>query len=107
MSWLSALLGLVFIHSADASYVSKQAMGLVMGLIVMAVVSLIDFQIFTKNAVPLYVINMILLIGVRLFGSGSQQCQALVFSRATGNFSAFRAYEDHYDHCCHCVSDAA
>ena len=62
------IMGLVFIHSADASYVSKQAMGLVMGLIVMAVVSLIDFQIFTKNAVPLYVINMILLIGVRLFG---------------------------------------
>ena len=62
------IMGLIFIHSADASYVSKQAMGLIMGLIVMVIVSLIDFQIFTKNAVPLYVINMILLIGVRLFG---------------------------------------
>lgn len=61
-------MGLIFIYSADSSYVVKQAMGLTMGLCVMVIVSLMDFQIFTRNAIPLYILNMILLIGVRLFG---------------------------------------
>lgn len=63
-----AAMGLVFIHSADASFVTKQAMGIVMGLCVMVAVSLIDFQVFTRNSELLYVINMALLIGVKLFG---------------------------------------
>nr|WP_300323279.1 FtsW/RodA/SpoVE family cell cycle protein [uncultured Anaerostipes sp.] len=61
-------MGLVFIYSADSSFLVKQAMGLTMGLCVMVLVSLIDFQIFTRNAIPLYALNMVLLIGVRLFG---------------------------------------
>ncbi|MBU5458973.1 FtsW/RodA/SpoVE family cell cycle protein [Anaerostipes sp. MSJ-23] len=63
-----SMMGLVFIHSANPSFVVKQGMGLVMGFCVMAIVSVIDFRIFTQNAVPLYILNMILLIGVKLFG---------------------------------------
>lgn len=64
---LSAM-GLVFIHSANPLFVTKQAMGIVMGIIVIGVVSMIDFQVFTRNSEILYILNLILLLGVKFFG---------------------------------------
>ena len=43
-------MSLLFIHSAKASYVPKQALGIIMGLGIIVVVSLIDYQVFTRNA---------------------------------------------------------
>ena len=61
-------MGLLFIHSANPSFVVKQALGITMGLGIIIVVSLIDFQVFTRNAEILYIFNVIMLIGVKLFG---------------------------------------
>ena len=61
-------MSLLFIHSAKASYVPKQALGIIMGLGIIVVVSLIDYQVFTRNAEILYILNVIMLIGVKLFG---------------------------------------
>ena len=61
-------MSLLFIHSATASYVPKQALGIIMGLGIIVVVSLIDYQVFTRNAEILYILNVIMLIGVKLFG---------------------------------------
>jgi rod shape determining protein RodA len=62
------MMGLLFIHSANPSFVVKQGLGIVMGFCVMAAVSVIDFQVFTRNSELLYIFNMVLLIGVKLFG---------------------------------------
>ncbi|MCI5622481.1 rod shape-determining protein RodA [Anaerostipes sp. 494a] len=64
---LSAM-GLVFIHSANPSFVVKQALGIVMGIIVIVAVSMIDFQFFTRNSELLYILNLVLLLGVKFFG---------------------------------------
>ena len=61
-------MGLVFIHSANPSFVVNQALGITMVLGIIFVVSLIDFQVFTRNAELLYIFNVVMLIGVKLFG---------------------------------------
>ena len=53
-------MSLLFIHSAKASYVPKQALGIIMGLGIIVVVSLIDYQVFTRNAEILYILNVII-----------------------------------------------
>ena len=63
-------MSLLFIHSAKASYVPKQALGIIMGLGIIVVVSLIDYQVFTRNAEILYIFNVIMLIGKRWFSLG-------------------------------------
>ena len=78
-------MSLLFIHSAKASYVPKQALGIIMGLGIIVVVSLIDYQVFTRNAEILYILNVIMLIGVKC-----QWCQTMVFIRSIGNFPAIR-----------------
>lgn len=57
-------MSLLFIHSAKASYVPKQALGIIMGLGIIVVVSLIDYQVFTRNAEILYILNVIMLIAL-------------------------------------------
>ena len=41
-------MSLLFIHSAKASYVPKQALGIIMGLGIIVVVSLIDSGLYKK-----------------------------------------------------------
>ena len=63
-----ATLGIIFIHSANPSFVMKQGLGLILCFAVMAVVSLIDYQTWLRSSNLLYIINLLLLIGVKLFG---------------------------------------
>ena len=76
-------MSLLFIHSAKASYVPKQALGIIMGLGIIVVVSLIDYQVFTRNAEILYILNVIM-------WKRCQWCQTMVFIRSIGNFPAIR-----------------
>ena len=46
----------------------KQGLGLILCFAVMAVVSLIDYQTWLRSSNLLYIINLLLLIGVKLFG---------------------------------------
>lgn len=65
---VATVFGTIVIHSADSSYTMKQIIGLVGCLCVMAVVSLIDYHYFCKLWLVLYFLNIIMILGLRLFG---------------------------------------
>lgn len=63
------IIGILIIGSAKHSVQKMQIVGLVLGLIVMTVISLMDYSVLLRLA-PLYYFGIIgLLVGVQLFGS--------------------------------------
>ena len=64
-----SILGVMIIGSADKSYQSKQLIGLGLGLVCMVVVSLMDYSWLIKFHWIYYVLGILLLIAVRLFGT--------------------------------------
>jgi rod shape determining protein RodA len=65
------VLGILLIRSAtnqDPSYVNKQIMGIVIGVIVACILSLIDYHKILMGAVGVYIGCIVLLISVLLFG---------------------------------------
>ena len=56
-------IGVLLVGSADASLQNRQLMGMILGLVLMVIVSLMDFSWI------LYAGNILLLLGVRFFGS--------------------------------------
>lgn len=64
----SCILGTVMINSADHSYLNKQIAGMVVCIVGMIVLSLIDYKAIGKVQFILYVINILLLLSVHLFG---------------------------------------
>lgn len=67
---LSAI-GVMLVGSADASYQRPQLLGMVLGLVLMLIVSLIDYNWLTKFYWFEYLFGVILLLAVELFGSNS------------------------------------
>ncbi len=65
---ISCGIGTVVIYSADSSYLKKQIIGLVACLIGMVVLSLIDYHFLAKFAVIMYIINFLMLLGLKFFG---------------------------------------
>lgn len=65
---LLIILGSTFISIANPQLIAKQILGVILAFITIAVVTLIDYSVFTQFAWILYVINLVLLIGVKLFG---------------------------------------
>ena len=61
-----SLMGVVFVNGADASYTKKHILGLGLGL--MVVVSLIDYNVFCKLWPILYSIDCVVLLLVKLVG---------------------------------------
>ncbi len=61
-------IGVLVINSAADGFARKQLMGLAGGLILMVILSFIDYNYICKYATLLYVINIIMLIGVKLLG---------------------------------------
>lgn len=61
-------LGVLLVGSADPSLQSRQLMGMILGLIVMVVVSLMDFSWILNFYWIIYGCNALLLLAVRLFG---------------------------------------
>ncbi|MGN0355459.1 MAG: FtsW/RodA/SpoVE family cell cycle protein [Muricoprocola sp.] len=68
--WVVALsvLGIMIIGSADKDAQNKQILGLVMGLIIMVIVSLIDYVWLLKFYWIFYVVGLILLLAVMVVG---------------------------------------
>lgn len=64
-----SFIGVLLVGSAEASLQNRQLMGMILGLIVMVVVSLIDFSWILNFSWVLYFLNILLLLAVRLFGS--------------------------------------
>lgn len=62
-------LGVLFINSADNSYTSKQFLGLLFCAGVMFFISVINYNFICDFSRILYVLNLILLLAVKLFGT--------------------------------------
>ena len=68
----------------DRSLQGRQAFGVVVGLIIMVIVSLIDYQWVLNLYWILYIVNILLLVAVLLFGvevNGAQRWLNLGFTR--------------------------
>lgn len=68
--WLVAIsvLGILLVGSAEPSLQSKQLMGVLLGVAVMVVFSLIDYSWILNFYWIIYVVNLGMLLAVRLFG---------------------------------------
>ena len=68
-------IGIVFIKSADESYVRHQQEGFVMGLILMIIVSFISYTFVLKFYWLIYILSIALLVAVKLFGDSGGGAQ--------------------------------
>lgn len=66
---IACIFGTIVINSADSSYTAKQIVGQVGCLIIMVIVSLIDYHYYCKFWLIIYGLNLIMLLGVIPFGS--------------------------------------
>ena len=66
---VTSLFGLLIINSADSSYTLKQAFGLGVAIVWMTFLSFVDYKKILKLHRALYVLAIILLIAVLLFGT--------------------------------------
>lgn len=62
------IVGILVIGSANADYQSRQVIGMVLGLIVMIIVSIIDFEYVLQFHYIYYAVTIVLLIAVLIFG---------------------------------------
>ncbi|MCM1494219.1 MAG: FtsW/RodA/SpoVE family cell cycle protein [Bacteroides sp.] len=64
----ATITGTIVINSADSSYTTKQIIGLIGCILAMIVVSLIDYHYYCKLWIVLYILNIIMILGLRPFG---------------------------------------
>ena len=72
---LLCTLGILSIGSAKESVQSKQIMGVVLGLLVMIFVSLVDYHLILKLYIPIYIVNIVLLVLVLRMGDDAGGAQ--------------------------------
>ena len=106
--WLLMIsgIGVLLVGSAKASLQSRQLIGVILGLVVMVVVSLMDYSWLLNFYWIIYGVNIIMLLIVRFFGDsagGATRWLDLGFV----TFSADRAFEDFADHVFCPVSDGS
>ena len=78
---ITSIFGLLIINSADSSYTVKQAGGIVMALPWMTFLSFVDYHFILKYYRVLYILLVLLLVGVKLFGvSAGSEAARLEFS---------------------------
>ena len=63
-----SIVGIFVVGSAKDSYQFKQLLGVLIGFVAMVIVSLIDYEWILKFYWLLYIINLVLLVAVLLFG---------------------------------------
>ena len=69
---LLSVIGILAINSAtggNASYTNKQILGLIAGLVIMAIMMFIRYDILARYYWLMYLVNFLLLLSVRIFGS--------------------------------------
>ena len=64
-----SFIGVLLVGSADASLQNRQLMGMILGLVLMVVISLMDFSWVLNFSWLLYAGNILLLLAVLLFGN--------------------------------------
>ena len=68
-------IGIVFIKSADESYVRHQQEGFVLGIILMVIVSFVSYTFVLKFYWLIYILSIALLVAVKLFGDSGGGAQ--------------------------------
>lgn len=66
-----SMIGIFMVGSANAEYQPKQILGVVLGLIAMAVISLIDYKWILNFYWLMYIVNLLLLLAVVFFGTNA------------------------------------
>lgn len=62
------VLGVLAVQSANSSYMERQRMGLIIGLVFMIVLSFFSYSFILKFYWPIYIVSVGMLVLVRLFG---------------------------------------
>ncbi len=70
---VASLYGIVVINSADSSYTLKQCVGLALGVVIMLVLSFVDYTWILKYYWIIYIINILFLAAVPLRGVMGQK----------------------------------
>lgn len=65
---LTIIIGTVMVNSADSSYTRRQIIGAIGAIFVMIFVSFVNYEFICKFYIPLYMVNVGMLISVLLFG---------------------------------------
>ena len=63
------ILGVYVIDSVNDEYTTKQAVGVALSIIIMLVLSFIDYHLISRLYIPLYIASIILLVLVLIAGS--------------------------------------
>ena len=80
----TSIIGILAVGSAQKSSQPKQIFGVILGVIVMVILSLIDYNWILKFYWVMYIVNLMLLVAVRLFGvsvNGAKRWLDLGFTR--------------------------
>lgn len=73
---LLSIIGVIMVSFVEpSSKTQKHIMGLVMGIIIMAITSMIDYHFICNCYILLYIINIILLSAVKIFGQAEYNAQ--------------------------------
>lgn len=71
----ATVIGLFAVGSAQESVLDKQILGFIFGFFLMVVISLFDYSFFLKFYWILYILNVLLLLSVHLFGNTVNNAQ--------------------------------
>lgn len=69
------IIGILAIGSAKAEVQPKQIAGLIAGILIMVVLSLCDYHVFLNFYWVIYILNILLLLFVQIFGDSSNNAQ--------------------------------
>ncbi|MGN0312380.1 MAG: FtsW/RodA/SpoVE family cell cycle protein [Lachnospiraceae bacterium] len=69
------IFGIIVIGSANGGYQTKQILGMILGVVVMVITSLIDYEYFMKLAWPIYGCTVLMLGAILLVGDDSKGAQ--------------------------------
>ena len=70
-----SIIGVLAVGSAEPSSQMKQIIGIIMGIIVMVIISMIDYEWLLNLYWLIYGFNMLLLLYVHFFGNGIKWCK--------------------------------
>ena len=73
-----SIIGVLLIGSADSADQKKQAIGVVLGVVIMIIVSLLDYSWLLNFYWIIYIGNLVLLLLVEFFGEKSNNAQRWV-----------------------------
>ena len=93
---LISLVGILMVRSARPDLMNRQIMGVCLGLIVMFIISFIDYKWILNLYWPLYALNIVMLLAVLLFWNKSKWREKMA-EPWIYTIPAFRPYKNPYD----------